>query len=75
MDAMKPRVHDCYNELKVPGVALVTVKIGKNGKVVAADVKGKFEGTPVGACVANAVKAATFPASDGLTALFPFNLQ
>jgi hypothetical protein len=74
MDAMKPRVHGCYAEFKVPGVALVTVKIGKNGKVGAANVRGKFEGTPVGACVENAVKAAAFPPSDGLTAVFPFNL-
>jgi hypothetical protein len=74
LDAMKPRVHGCYTEFKVPGVALVTVKIGRNGKVGAAKVTGKFEGTPVGACVENAVKAATFPPSDGLTAVFPFNL-
>lgn len=74
MDARRPRVHDCYTEFKVPGVALVTVKIGKNGRVSAADVRGKFEGTPVGACVENAVKGAAFPPSDGLTAVFPFNL-
>jgi hypothetical protein len=74
LDAMKPRVHGCYTEFKVPGVALVTVKIGKNGKVGAANVTGKFAGTPVGACVETAVKAATFPPSDGLTAVFPFNL-
>jgi len=33
MNAVKARVNDCYTQFKVPGMAMVTVNIGKNGKV------------------------------------------
>ena len=65
MNGVKAKVSDCYNQFKVPGMAMVNIVIGKNGKVDSATVTGKFAGTPTGACVEKAVKTATFPPSDG----------
>jgi len=75
MNGVKGKVGDCYNQFKVPGMAMVNVNIGKSGKVSSAAVTGKFEGTPTGACVEKAVKSASFPPSDGLTTPYPFNLR
>ena len=65
MNASRPKIAACYNQFKVPGMAMVNVVIGKNGKVTIGDVTGKFAGTPTGACVEKAVKSASFPPSDG----------
>jgi predicted Zn finger-like uncharacterized protein len=75
MNAVKPKIQDCYNQFKVPGMAMVNVVIAKSGKVSSATVTGKFAGTPTGACVEKAVKAASFPPSDGLTTPYPFQLR
>jgi predicted Zn finger-like uncharacterized protein len=75
MNAVKPKINDCYNQFKVPGMAMVNVVIGRSGKVTSATVTGKFAGTPTGACVEKAVKAASFPPSDGLTTPYPFQLR
>jgi predicted Zn finger-like uncharacterized protein len=75
MNGVKPKINDCYNQYKVPGMAMVNVVIGKTGKVTTATVTGKFAGTPTGACVEKAVKAASFPPSEGLTTPYPFQLK
>jgi predicted Zn finger-like uncharacterized protein len=75
MNAIKPKINDCYNQYKVPGMAMVMVVIGKNGKVSSASVSGKFAGTPSGACVEKAVKSASFPPSEGLSTPYPFQLK
>jgi hypothetical protein len=75
MNAVKPKINDCYNQFKVPGMAMVNVVILKSGKVGSATVTGKFAGTPTGSCVEKAVKSATFPPSDGLNTPYPFNLK
>ena len=75
MNAVKPKINDCYNQFKVPGMAMVNVVILKSGKVGSATVTGKFAGTPTGSCVEKAVKGASFPPSDGLTTPYPFNLK
>jgi predicted Zn finger-like uncharacterized protein len=75
MNGVKGRVGDCYNQFKVPGMAMVNVNIGKSGKVTSAAVTGKFQGTPTGACVEKAVRTASFPPSDGLSTPYPFNLR
>jgi hypothetical protein len=75
MNGVKPKINDCYNQYKVPGMAMVNVVIGKTGKVTTATVTGKFAGTPTGTCVEKAVKAASFPPSDGLTTPYPFQLK
>ena len=75
MNGVKGKVSDCYAQYKVPGMAMVNVVIGKNGKVSSATVTGKFAGTPTGACVAKAVRTASFPPSDGLSTPYPFTLR
>jgi predicted Zn finger-like uncharacterized protein len=75
MNGVKPKVAECYNQFKVPGMAMVSVVIGKSGKVTSATVTGKFAGTPTGGCVEKAVKSASFPPSDGLSTPYPFSLR
>ncbi len=75
MNALKPKVQECYNQFKVPGMATFNFVIGKNGKVSSSTVTGKFAGTPTGACVEKAIKTATFPPSDGLSASYAFPLK
>jgi predicted Zn finger-like uncharacterized protein len=75
MNSVKGKISDCYNQFKVPGMAMVNVVIGKNGHVSSATVSGKFAGTPTGSCVEKAVKSASFPPSDGLTTPYPFQLK
>lgn len=75
MNGVKGKVAACYTQFKVPGMAMVNVVISKSGKVASASVTGKFAGTPTGTCVENAVRSASFPASDGLTTPYPFNLR
>jgi predicted Zn finger-like uncharacterized protein len=75
MNGVKPKVSECYAQYKVPGMAMVNVVIGKNGKVSSATVTGKFAGTPTGTCVEKAVKSASFPPSDGLSTPYPFQLK
>ena len=75
MNGVKPKVQACYNQFKVPGMAMVNVVIGKSGKVTSSTVTGKFAGTPTGACVEKAVKTASFPPSDGFTTPYPFQLK
>lgn len=75
MNGVKGKVANCYNQYKVPGMAMVNVVISKSGKVSSASVTGKFAGTPTGSCVEAAVKSASFPPSDGLSTPYPFNLR
>ena len=75
MNAVKPKVQECYNQFKVPGMATFNFTIGKNGKVSSSTVTGKFAGTPTGACVEKAIKTATFPPSDGLSASYAFPIK
>ena len=75
MNAVKPEIARCYEEFRVPGLAMVNVVIAKSGRVSSASVIGGFAGTPTGACVAQAVRAAVFPPSDGLVTPYPFQLR
>jgi predicted Zn finger-like uncharacterized protein len=75
LKGVQPKINACYNQFKVPGTAMVTVVIGKSGKVTSAAVTGKFAGTPTGQCVEAAVKTASFPPSDGFTTPYPFQLK
>jgi len=72
---VQPLIHACYLRHKVEGTAMVNVVIAKSGKVAKATVTGKFADTPTGACVAAAVKTASFPPSDGLATPYPFPLH
>jgi hypothetical protein len=75
MNGVKGKVANCYNQYKVPGMAMVNVVISKSGKVTSANITGKFAGTPTGTCVEAAVRSASFPPSDGLSTPYPFNLR
>lgn len=43
------------------GLADVDIVIASSGRITTATVNGSFAGTPVGSCIARAVRAATFP--------------
>lgn len=75
MNAIQGKVAACYQQYGEPGMAMVNVVISKSGKVTSAAVTGRFASTPTGLCVERAVKSASFPASDGLTTPYPFNLR
>jgi hypothetical protein len=75
LNAVRPRVHACYEKHGVPGTAMVNVVIGKSGRVTSATVTGMFAGTPTGACVEQAVKTAHVPPSDGISVPYPFQLR
>ena len=75
LNAVRPKIHECYVRYQVPGTAMVNVVIAKSGKVAKATVTGKFADTPTGACVERAVKTAAFPPSDGISTPYPFQLK
>jgi hypothetical protein len=55
----------------------VTITIANTGRVVAAQVTGKFAGTPTGECVERAALRAVFPTFEGLSMSgidYPFTL-
>jgi hypothetical protein len=75
MMALNPRVHECFNQFKVPGTAMVTLKLSRGGKVSDASVGGKFANTPTGTCVESAARSAKFPATEAQTIQYPFSLH
>jgi hypothetical protein len=77
MGKIKGRVASCYDQFKVPGMANVSVTIGKTGRVSNASVSGAFAGTPTGECVTKAVRGASFPPFKGAaqTINYPFILR
>lgn len=59
------------------GVAMVSVSVsGSTGRVKGATVSGSFQGTPVGSCVARAVRSAKFPKfkQSTFTVKYPFRI-
>jgi len=59
------------------GTATTAITIrGSTGRVTSARVSGQFQGTPVGSCVARAVRGARFPrfSRDTFNVTFPFRL-
>jgi hypothetical protein len=75
MRAVQPRVKECYNQYKVPGIANVTISVSKGGRVASASVTGKFAGTPSGGCVESAAKTAKFPPCEAMSFPWPFQLH
>jgi predicted Zn finger-like uncharacterized protein len=77
MNRVKGKVQGCYEQYKVPGLAMVSVTISHNGKVSNASVSGAFAGTPTGDCVARAVKGATFSSFKNATQTvnYPYSLR
>ncbi|MGA7742267.1 MAG: GYF domain-containing protein [Polyangia bacterium] len=75
MKAVQPRVKECYNQYKVPGIANVSISVSKGGRVASANVTGKFAGTPSGTCVEAAAKTAKFPPCEAMSFPWPFQLH
>lgn len=63
MSAVQGKAQACYAGQQ--GTANVKLSVAPSGKVQKVTVTGVFAGTPVAACVAAAVKGATFPPWDG----------
>ena len=74
MAGIRPKVHACGAQYRVPGTLNVDVTISPAGRVQSAVVTGKFAGTPTGYCVAEAVLAATFASFSGdpIRVAYPF---
>jgi hypothetical protein len=75
MKAVQPRVKECYNQYKVPGIANVSISVAKGGRLASATVTGKFAGTPSGTCVEAAAKTAKFPPCEAMSFPWPFQLH
>jgi hypothetical protein len=75
MKAVQPKVKECFNQYKVPGIANVRISVLSGGRVGSATVAGKFVGTPSGACVENAAKTAKFPPCAPMSFPWPFQLH
>jgi hypothetical protein len=63
MSSVAGKAASCYAGTQ--GTAAVKLTVAPSGQVQKVTVTGVFAGTPVAACVQNAVKSATFPAWDG----------
>ena len=58
------------------GTATVRIVVASSGRVTTATVSGQFAGTPIGSCVARAVRGARFPAfsAERFEITYPFQL-
>lgn len=58
------------------GLADVDIVIASSGRITTATVNGSFAGTPIGSCIARAVRAATFPpfSQPRFEVTYPFHL-
>ena len=63
MSAIAGKAQGCYKGTQ--GTATVKLTIAPSGQIAKVSIGGQFAKTPEGECVANAVKAASFPAWDG----------
>lgn len=54
----------CHKKHKVSGSAQLRVSIGADGRVMAVTMSGSFANTPTGACIADAIRTAEFPATN-----------
>jgi len=66
MAGVKTRSNDCARRLGQQGNAELKITVGKDGRVSDVNLGGNVAGTPLGACIEKATRAATFPASSGL---------
>ena len=75
MNGVQPAVTACG--AGEHGVATVSISVsGSSGHVSNASVSGQFAGTPVGSCIARAVRGATFPhfSNPTFTFSYPFRI-
>ncbi|MCS6797207.1 MAG: zinc-ribbon domain-containing protein [Myxococcota bacterium] len=77
MRAIQDQVAACGQGQAQRGTAMTNVTVsGATGRVTGAEVTGQFAGTPVGSCVARAVRGARFPRfrRDTFSFSFPFRI-
>lgn len=77
MGAVAGKAQACYGQHGVEGHVKVRATVAPSGQVTKVDATGEFAGTPTGACVAAAVKGASFPEWTGasMTVTYSFTLQ
>jgi hypothetical protein len=73
MHAIQDKVDACYAQSGLRDTAVVGVTIDKDGIVSNATTTGSLAGTPTATCIEAAVKLATFPPSDGISATHLFS--
>ena len=44
MKAVQPRVKECYNQYKVPGIANVSISVSKGGRIAIGERDGQVRG-------------------------------
>ncbi len=59
LEGVAPQVQACFGDEH--GVVDVVVMVASSGRVTTCTVSGRFAGTPVGSCIARAVRAARLP--------------
>jgi hypothetical protein len=71
MAAVDARARACFAGTQ--GLASLRLTVAPSGRVASATVSGMFAGSPVGACVERAVRAAKFPPWDGRPQRFSYS--
>lgn len=72
MKKISPAAKACYAVEEFSGMVSVKYSVDPDGKVSGVEATGAHKSSKTGACVANAVKGASFPAFDGPVASFSF---
>jgi hypothetical protein len=77
MSSVAGKAQACFAQHGVAGHVKVKAVVSASGAVSKCDATGEFAGTPTGACVAAAVKGASFPSWTGapMTVTYSFTLQ
>jgi len=65
VQGLRPRVRACFDRYRVPGTADMRLTISPRGRLDRAVVRGRFAGTPTGACLRQAFMTARFPRFSG----------
>jgi hypothetical protein len=63
--ALRARVKACFNRYRVPGTAYMKLTISPQGRMARVLVRGRFAGTPTGACLRQVFMTARFPRFSG----------
>jgi len=72
MKKVEPEVRACARPVDIGKFVIVRVRIGTDGSVTTAVATGRFGGTPVGACVEEAMKMIRFRENPGMELPYPF---
>jgi hypothetical protein len=74
---VRPLVNGCYRQYHVPGQVRITFTVLPDGTVPRAVVLAPFAGTPIGVCLEETLRSATFPPHSGpaQSITYPFVLR